>query len=403
MLLPCCKITSMTSLLLKIFVKNYKDVESAAVRDKVGKLSGAVCIVLNTLLAAAKIAVGILFGLVSVFADGINNLTDCGSNAVSLVSIKLAARPADKEHPYGHRRAEYVAGMIVAFIVLVVAFELASEGVTKIIDVFKGSAEPLKWEIWTVIALSVSISVKLWMFFFNGILAKRYSFDLLKATATDSISDVCSTSAVLVSVIVSHFTGFNADGFMAVLVSVVIAVGGIKILKDTFKHLLGEGADETLTKEVAIRIKKFDGVLGVHDLNIHNYGPNSYYASVHVEVDANAPLLESHDMIDQIEKDFAENTNINLVIHLDPIVIGDPELDKYKEDIVKIVKEMDDNFDIHDFRMVKGPTHVNLIFDVAISYETKLSENDVCERLKSEVASLYDNVYVVPTIERQIK
>ncbi len=153
---------------------------------------------------------------------------------------------------------------------------------------------------------------------FNRILAKRYSFDLLKATATDSISDVCSTSAVLVSVIVSHFTGFNADGFMAVLVSVVIAVGGIKILKDTFKHLLGEGADETLTKEVAIRIKKFDGVLGVHDLNIHNYGPNSYYASVHVEVDANAPLLESHDMIDQIEKDFAENTNINLVIHFRP-------------------------------------------------------------------------------------
>ncbi len=393
----------MTNLLLKIFVKNYKDVGNAAVRDRVGNLSSGVGIFLNLLLSAAKITVGVLFGLVSVFADGINNLTDCGSNVVSLVSIRLASRPADKEHPYGHRRAEYVASMVVAFLVLVASVELASEGVSKIISVFNGSADELSWEIWTIVTLSVSVLIKLWMFFFNGILGKRYSFGLLKATAVDSISDVCSTAAVLIALIVSHYTGFNADGFMAVIVSVVIAVSGIKILKETFKHLLGEGADESLARFVKERIIKFDGVLGVHDLNIHNYGPNSYYANVHVEVDARVPILDSHDIIDQIERDFAENTNIKLVIHMDPIVIGDPELDGYKEEITEIVKSLDDSFDIHDFRMVKGPTHINLIFDVAISFDTKLKEREIADYIQAKVNEKYSDVYVVATVEKQIK
>ena len=376
----------MTNLLLKIFVKNYKDVGNAAVRDSVGNLSSGVGIFLNLLLSAAKITVGALFGLV-----------------VSLVSIRLASRPADKEHPYGHRRAEYVASMVVAFLVLVASVELASEGVSKIIAVFNGSADELTWESWTIAILSVSVLIKLWMFFFNRILGKRYSFGLLKATAVDSISDVCSTAAVLIALIVSHYTGFNADGFMAVIVSVVIAVSGIKILKETFKHLLGEGADESLARFVKERIIKFDGVLGVHDLNIHNYGPNSYYANVHVEVDARVPVLDSHDIIDQIERDFAENTNIKLVIHMDPIVIGDPELDGYKEKITGIVKSLDDNFDIHDFRMVKGPTHINLIFDVAISFDTKLKEREIADYIQAKVNESYSDVYVVATVEKQIK
>ena len=195
----------------------------------------------------------------------------------------------------------------------------------------------------------------------------------------------------------------NADGFMAVIVSVVIAVSGIKILKETFKHLLGEGADESLARFVKERIIKFDGVLGVHDLNIHNYGPNSYYANVHVEVDARVPILDSHDIIDQIERDFAENTNIKLVIHMDPIVIGDPELDGYKEEITEIVKSLDDSFDIHDFRMVKGPTHINLIFDVAISFDTKLKEREIADYIQAKVNEKYSDVYVVATVEKQIK
>lgn len=393
----------MTNLLLRLFVKNYKDADNPVVRDKVGKLSGVICIVLNILLAAAKMTVGILCGLVSVIADGINNLTDCGSNAVSLVSIKLANRPPDKEHPYGHRRIEYIASMVVAFIVLVVAFELLSEGITKIVAVFKGTAEAPALEMWTMITLGVSVLVKLWMFFFNRKLGKRYDFELLKATAVDSISDVCATSAVLVATILLRYTGFNADGFMAVAVAVVIAVSGVKILKETFKHLLGEGADAKLSREVTERIMRFEGVLGVHDLNIHSYGPNSYYASVHVEVDADVPILISHDIIDQIERDFAENTNIKLVIHLDPIVLGDPELDGYRKKIERIVNTLGEDCSIHDFRMVKGATHINLIFDVAISYDSKLKEREAAEYIQAEVDKIYTNVFVVPTVERQVK
>lgn len=392
----------MTNLLLKIFIRNYKDTASVTVRDNVGKLSSAVCIVLNILLSVAKITVGALFALVSVVADGINNLTDCGSNVVSLVSIKLAERPADKEHPYGHRRAEYVASMIVAFIVLVVAFELATEGVTSVVDVFKGNAEAVSFELWTIITLGCSVLIKLWMFAFNTILAKRYKFELLKATAVDSISDVCATSAVLVAIVVSHYTGFNADGFMAVAVAIFIAISGIKILKETLRHLMGEGANEQMTNEVVSRIKRFDGVLGVHDLNIHNYGPNLYYASAHVEVDSLVPVLDSHDMIDQIERDFAENTNIRLVIHMDPIVTNDAELDSYKAQVKTIVKGLDETFDIHDFRMVKGPTHTNLIFDVSINFETKLTEKQIAAEIQAGINKLYDNVYVVPTIEKQV-
>ncbi len=392
----------MTNLLLKIFIKNRNDTENAATRDSVCKMSGIVCIILNILLAAAKIVAGALFGLVSVLADGMNNLSDCGSNIVSVVGVTLASKPADKGHPYGHRRAEYVAAMVVAFIVLVVAVELCIESVTKIVDTFKGNSAEIPFEIVTIVILSVSVLVKLWMFFFNRKLGRRYGSDLLKATSIDSISDVGATSAVLVSVIISHYTGFNIDGFMGVAVAVVIAVAGIKILRETYNNLIGAAPDEKLVESVVARIKQFSGVLGVHDLNIHNYGPDKYYASVHVEVDSSVSVLESHDMIDQIERDFAENTNITLVIHLDPIVIGDAKLDEYKAEVEKIVVAMDEHFTIHDFRMVKGPTHTNLIFDLAVHYDTKFTAQQITEYIQREINKQYSDVYVVPTVEKQI-
>ncbi len=392
----------MTNLLLKIFIKNRNDTENAATRDSVCKMSGIVCIILNILLAAAKIVVGALFGLVSVLADGMNNLSDCGSNIVSVVGVTLASKPADKGHPYGHRRAEYVAAMVVAFIVLVVAVELCIESVTKIVDTFKGNSAEIPFEIVTIVILSVSILVKFWMFFFNRKLGRRFGSDLLKATSIDSISDVCATGAVLVSVIISHYAGFNIDGFMGVAVAVVIAVAGIKILRETYNNLIGAAPDGKLVESVVARIKQFSGVLGVHDLNIHNYGPDKYYASVHVEVDSSVSVLESHDMIDQIERDFAENTNITLVIHLDPIVIGDAKLDEYKAEVEKIVVAMDEHFTIHDFRMVKGPTHTNLIFDLAVHYDTKLTRQQITEYIHREINKQYSDVYVVPTVEKQI-
>lgn len=393
----------MTGLLLKLFVKNYKDTAKSDVRENVGKMSSIVGIVLNVLLASAKVIVGALFGALSVLADGLNNFTDCGSNVVSLISLKLASKPADSEHPYGHKRMEYIASMIVAFIVLILAFQLASESVTKVVALVKGEAEKLEFSVWTVAALSLSIVVKFWMFLFNRKLSKDYNSQLLKATSTDSLSDVCATSAVLVAVIVSNFANINLDGVMGVAVSVVIAIAGIKILKGTINQLLGEAPDDKLIEEINRRIKSFPGVYGIHDLNVHNYGPNKYYASVHVEVDSSKDVLASHDLMDSIERDFAQNTDITLVTHLDPVVIGDPELDEYKQEVEKIVKDLDTDFDIHDFRMVKGPTHINLIFDVAVHFDTKLTSREITDYIQARVSELHKNVFVVPTVEKQIK
>ena len=393
----------MTELLLKIFVKNRKDVQNNSVREKVGKMSGIVGIVLNLLLATAKIVVGALFSVISVFADGLNNLADCSGNVVSIVSIKMSSKPADSEHPYGHRRMEYIASMIVAFIVLVVAFELGVESVRKTVLLVKGEAEALEFDIWIIIALSISILVKLWMFVFNLRLSRRYSSDLLKATAVDSISDVCSTSAVLCAVIISHFTGINLDGPMGLIVAIVIAACGIKIIKVTANRLLGEAPDEQMIKSIETRVKNFDGVLGIHDLNVHSYGPNQYYASVHVEVDAAVDVTQSHELLDRIERDFCENTDITLVTHMDPIVTVDAELDAYKAEVEQIVRSLDEHFSIHDFRMVKGPTLTTLIFDVAIHFDTKLTADEIRNCVQTELDKTHVGVYVVPTIDRQIK
>lgn len=392
----------MTNLILKLFVKNHTDTKNAKVREQVGKVASIVGIVVNLVLSLCKIAVGTLFGLISVMADGFNNLTDCGSNIVSLISFKLASRPADKEHPYGHARIEYVASMIVGFIVMLLAFELGMESVNKIVDLVNGNSTQVTFEVITVVVLGISILGKLWFYFFNSKLAKTYNAELLKATASDSLSDVFATTAVLVSVVISPLTGFNTDGIMGIVVAVLIAIAGVGILRDTLNHLLGASPTEELIKSIEERIRCFDGVLGIHDLHVHNYGPNKFYASVHVEVDSAVDVMESHDMIDEIERDFANNTDIMLVIHLDPIVIGDPELDTYRQEILAIVQQLDKEFDIHDFRMVKGPTHTNLIFDVAVSYDTKLTSTQIVEHIQQQISLEHPNVYVVPTVERKL-
>ena len=392
----------MTNLILKLFVKNHTDTKNAKVREQVGKVASIVGIVVNLVLSLCKIAVGTLFGLISVMADGFNNLTDCGSNIVSLISFKLASRPADKEHPYGHARIEYVASMIVGFIVMLLAFELGMESVNKIVDLVNGNSTQVTFEVITVVVLGISILGKLWFYFFNSKLAKTYNAELLKATASDSLSDVFATTAVLVSVVISPITGFNTDGIMGIVVAVLIAIAGVGILRDTLNHLLGASPTEELIKSIEERIRCFDGVLGIHDLHVHNYGPNKFYASVHVEVDSAVDVMESHDMIDEIERDFANNTDIMLVIHLDPIVIGDPELDTYRQEILAIVQQLDKAFDIHDFRMVKGPTHTNLIFDVAVSYDTKLTSTQIVEHIQQQISLAHPNVYVVPTVERKL-
>ncbi len=387
----------MTKLLLKTFVPNYNDTQNVSVRQRVGKLSGIVGIVLNVLLACSKIAVGLLFGVVSAFADGLNNLTDCGSNVISLVSFKLAGKSADKDHPYGHQRVEYVSALIVGVIVIVLALELASQSIGKIV-----TPEETEFSWWTVGVLGVSILVKLWMFLFNRRLGKNYASELLKATATDSVSDACATFGVLASVIVAHYTGFvYLDGIMGLIVAILIAVAGVSILRDTMSQLLGRAPDKELVQSIYDRIMRFDGVMGIHDLEVHNYGPNKFYASVHVEVDSAVDVMASHELIDKIERDFAQHTDVTLVIHMDPIIVGDPVVDKYRGEVRDIVHGLDKRYGVHDFRMTKGPKVVNLIFDVAVTFDCKMTDDELTEYIQAEMDKLHDGVFVVPTFDRQ--
>ena len=386
----------MGKLLVKLFVKNSSDTSDPAVRRAYGTLAGTVGIVLNILLAVGKICAGVLSGALSVTADGLNNLTDCGSNAVSVIGFKVAGKPADKEHPYGHQRMEYIAAMIVAFIVFVVAIELGVESVQKLIEPTDGS-----WSITAVIVLSVSVAVKLWMFFFNRSLAKKISSEALKATATDSVSDAGATAAVLVALIISHYTDVDLDGVMGLIVAVLIAFAGIGIFRSTLSQLLGKAPDKAVLEDIKQRIRSHNGVLGIHDLNVHSYG-KKLYATAHVEVDARMGLSEGHDLADGIERDFAAHTDVIMVVHVDPIQVVDPVVERYRDMTAGIVRAIDPSFSIHDFRVVGGAVRVNLIFDVAMPFEAKMSEAEVERRIKDAFSAIDGKLYPMPTVERQI-
>lgn len=386
----------MGKLLVKLFVKNSSDTSDPAVRRAYGTLAGTVGIVLNILLAVGKICAGVLSGALSVTADGLNNLTDCGSNAVSVIGFKVAGKPADKEHPYGHQRMEYIAAMIVAFIVFVVAIELGVESVQKLIEPTDGS-----WSITAVIVLSVSVAVKLWMFFFNRSLAKKISSEALKATATDSISDAGAIAAVLVALIISHYTDVDLDGVMGLIVAVLIAFAGIGIFRSTLSQLLGKAPDKAVLEDIKQRIRSHNGVLGIHDLNVHSYG-KKLYATAHVEVDARMGLSEGHDLADGIERDFAAHTDVIMVVHVDPIQVDDPVVERYRDMTAGIVRAIDPSFSIHDFRVVDGAARVNLIFDVAMPFEAKISEAEVERRIKDAFSTIDGKLYPMPTVERQI-
>lgn len=389
----------MTQLLVKIFIKDYKQTDNSRVRSAYGNLSGVVGIVLNLLLAVAKVICGVLFGLISLTADGINNFSDCGSNVVSLISFRLSGKPADKDHPYGHQRIEYVASMIVSFIILLLAYEIGSQAILKIID-----GTPQTFEIAAIVVLAVSVLVKLWMFVFNRRIGNTVDSELLKATAMDSLSDAVASFVVLVSLFVSKWTGLSLDGYLGIVVALFIAFVGLKIFRSTFSQLIGEAPTKEMLRSVKERITSFDGVLGIHDLFIHSYGPHSFYATVHVEVDSKVDVLVSHDLTDRIEKDFAENTNISLVVHLDPVDVHDEEVLRYKALATQYVHELSGEYSLHDFRVVKGITHTNWIFDVAIPYEEKRAPKEIREILEKRIHDTEGDVefFAVITVENQL-
>lgn len=380
----------------KFLIKEGEKPASPAVRERAGNFSGGLGIALNTLLAGCKIAVGALTGMISVLADGMNNLTDCGSNVVSIIGFKMSGKPADKEHPFGHQRAESISALVIALIVLVVAVELAVQSVEKII-----TPAASEFSVWLAVVLGISVAVKLFMFFLNRALARTVESEALRATAADSISDAVATAAVLLALLISHWTGFDLDGYMGVAVAIFIAFTGGSILKETVSRLLGKAPDHSVIEEIEKRVLAFDGVHGLHDLTVHSYGQNKLYATVHVEVDSHMPIMEAHDLADEIEKNFAAETDIALTVHIDPLVLDDPKVNRYRQEAERIVLSVDPRFRLHDFRVVGGTAHSNLVFDVAVPFDCKMSETEILSRIRDGVSLLDGNLDAVVTVERQ--
>lgn len=379
--------------LVRRFIKNYQDTKDAGVRTSVGKLSGIVGILNNLFLFVIKFVIGTIVHSVSIQADGVNNLTDAGSNIISILSFHLANKPADKDHPFGHERTETIASLFVGILILVLGFETAKESISKVIH--PGSID---FRIVSVIILIISIIVKFWMYTYNKKLSKTYDSSLLEATALDSISDVCGTTAVLVSTLLSPVLHFNLDGYMGIVVSGVILYGAYGLLRDMINSLIGEAPDPELVHNIVDRIMAHPAILGVHDMMLHNYGPNKIFASAHVEVDSSKDIFETHDHIDNIEREVKENMNIDLVLHMDPVKVNDPETELYRAKVIEAIHQIDPKWGFHDFRIVSGPTHVNLVFDLVIPFEEKYTQEEIEAMLLKHIQS-NKKIYLVLTID----
>ena len=385
----------MGDFLAKHFVKNHHDLQNTQVRVQYGKMSSFVGIFVNVLLFVIKFVTGRVFHSVAITADAVNNLSDAGSSVISLVSFKISGKPADKQHPFGHERIEYIASSVVGLFILVLGLELLKTSFGKILH-----PDVISFSLLTVGVLLFSIGAKLWLYKFNQNLGKRLDSSMMKATAADSLSDVLATSSVLLSTIISPLLGFQLDGYMGVVVSLLIMFSGINILKEMLDTLLGQKPSEELVHQLEEYIRKYEGVLGIHDLVIHSYGPRRSFVSVHVEVDARRDILESHDLIDNIEREIARDLDIHLVIHMDPLTMDDPDVNKWREMTAKIVAEVDASLSMHDFRVVKGVTHTNLIFDVVIPYQCPKKDRQVIEEITQKIKEKEQSLYAVITIDR---
>lgn len=379
--------------LVRRFIKNYQDTKNANVRTSVGKLSGIVGILNNLFLFVIKFLIGTIVHSVSIQADGVNNLTDAGSNIISILSFHLSNKPADKDHPFGHERTETIASLFVGILILVLGFETAKESIFKVIH--PGSID---FRIASVIILLISIMVKFWMYAYNKKLSKAYDSSLLEATALDSISDVCGTTAVLVSTLLSPVLHFNLDGYMGIVVSGIILYGAYGLLRDMINSLIGEAPDPELVHNIVDMIMAHPVILGVHDMMLHNYGPNKIFASAHVEVDSSKDIFETHDHIDNIEREVKKNMNIDLVLHMDPVKVNDPETELYRAKVVEAIHQIDPKWRFHDFRIVSGPTHANLVFDLVIPFEEKYTQEEIEEMLLKHIES-DKKIYLVLTID----
>ena len=371
----------MVNFLAKLFIKDYKNVENEKVRENYGTLSGVFGIITNLILVVIKVIIGLLSASISIIADAINNLSDMGSSLLTIIGFKISSKPADKDHPYGHQRVEYIISLIIAMIIAFVGLELLTTSIDKIIN-----PDVIKVEVITFIILGVAIVLKGLQGLFYLSASKKIDSLSLKASAKDSINDCISTSAVLIGTIISKTTGYNVDGIVGILVSGFIIYSAIMLIKETMSPLIGEKPDPELIEKVTRTVLSYPKVLGIHDVITHLYGPSKVFISLHVEIDAKDDILISHDLIDNIEQEVKRDFGIELVIHMDPVETDNEELNKGSKVVREVLKEIDPIIMFHDFRMVKGETHTNFIFDVLVPFQYKYSDEELVELIKKEVS-----------------
>ena len=385
----------MNSFIIKKLIKNHCEINNPKVRDSYGKLSGIMGVIINVILCVSKITTGLIFGSIAILADGINNLSDTANSIITIVGFRLARKPADKDHPFGHARYEYIAGLLVSFLIMMLGITLFKDSVIKI---FKPS--PLNFSIISVAVLVFSILLKLFMYSFNKTIAKKIDSVAVMATARDSLNDVISTAGVLISVLIGGIWNIQIDAYAGLLVSAFVIYSGFSMINETLSPLLGEAPTDELVEFIEAKIKTYPTVIGIHDLVIHNYGHNLCFASVHVEIPAKQDILYSHDIMDNIENEFLKNHNIHLVIHMDPVETDNEEVMRLKEEVTDKIKGVYPDFSIHDFRVAFGETHNNIIFDVLVPSSCKLTRSEICEETERLIKEINEKNNAVITVDR---
>lgn len=389
----------MTDFLVNKFIKDSTNIESTEVRTRYGMLASVVGIFCNVLLFSVKLTIGLILSSLAVTADAFNNLSDAASSIISFIGVKMAGKPADAEHPFGHGRIEYIAALIVSFLVIEVGFTFFKSSISKILH-----PEEISFNLVPFVILILSILIKLWMAFFNNKLGKRIDSKVMLATAADSLGDVITTSATVLSIIICHFTSINVDAIAGLIVSAIVIWSGISIAKDTLEPLIGERVPAELYQKITDIVESYDGIVGTHDLIVHNYGPNRSMATIHAEVPNDINIDVSHEIIDKIERDVKKDLNILLVIHMDPVEMRDEEVLSLREKTSRIVHALDPELNFHDFRVLKENEQRNLIFDLVIpdSYSEK-DANRVMHQLVSLLHEMDENVECIITLDRSFE
>lgn len=387
----------MVTLLSKLFIKNREDTQDPKVRQAYGMLCGAVGIFLNLCLFAGKFAAGTLSHSIAITADAFNNLSDAGSSIITLIGFRMAGQKPDPDHPFGHGRIEYISGLLVSVIILLMGLELLKSSVTKILHPETPVFSPV-----VLLILISSILVKCYMFLYNKELGKKLDSTAMAATATDSFSDMLATAVVLLSTLAAHFTNLAIDGWCGFLVGLFICYAGYTAAKDTISPLLGQAPDKAFVQQINDTVMAHEGILGIHDLIVHNYGPGRILISLHAEVPADGDILALHDLIDNIEHELHNTLNCHAVIHMDPVKVGDEETARKKGMVKEILAEIDSALTMHDFRIVAGPTHTNLIFDVVTPYGFPLSDEALIQEINGRVQAKAPDCFTVIEVDQQM-